>query len=218
MIKDPLEVEVQLENVALKDPKVLLERLVKWDLLEAVLKLEHVVKKGDTGGVGQQGPIGPQGSTGPRGAQGANGLRGVAGIQGPLGVQGPISSTIGQGERGLKRDKGFQGSVGANGNRGERGERGVTGEKDIQGDNSDVLSVLAIICRFNWLSCLVRKCALSCTMYQKISRVSWNYLVWERYVVSARTTNPPGILLLNFSMVKGMKWQTYRKRLVLVIS
>ena len=215
MIKDPLEVEVQLENVALKDPKVLLERLVKWDLLEAVLKLEHVVKKGDTGGVGQQGPIGPQGSTGPRGAQGANGLRGVAGIQGPLGVQGPISSTIGQGERGLKRDKGFQGSVGANGNRGERG--GVTGEKDIQGDNSDVLSVLAIICRFNWLSCLVRKCALSCTMYQKISRGSWNYLVWERYVVSARTTNPPGILLLNFSMVKGMKWQTYRKRLVLVI-
>ena len=54
MIKDPLEVEVQLENVALKDPKVLLERLVKWDLLEAVLKLEHVVKKGDTGGVGQR--------------------------------------------------------------------------------------------------------------------------------------------------------------------
>ena len=38
MIKDPLEVEVQLENVALKGPKVLLERLVKWDLLEAVLK------------------------------------------------------------------------------------------------------------------------------------------------------------------------------------
>ena len=35
VIKDPLEVEVQLENVALKDPKVLLERFVIRDLLEA---------------------------------------------------------------------------------------------------------------------------------------------------------------------------------------
>ena len=34
MIKYPLEVEVQLENVVLKDPNVILERLVKWDLLE----------------------------------------------------------------------------------------------------------------------------------------------------------------------------------------
>ena len=32
MIKDPLEVEVQLENVVLTDLKVLLERLIKWDL------------------------------------------------------------------------------------------------------------------------------------------------------------------------------------------
>ena len=44
---DPLEVEVQLENVALKDQdlQVLLERLVKWDLLEVKVKLEHVMKK-----------------------------------------------------------------------------------------------------------------------------------------------------------------------------
>ena len=45
MIKDPLEVEDQLENVALKGLKVLLERLVEWDLLEAEVKLEHMVKK-----------------------------------------------------------------------------------------------------------------------------------------------------------------------------
>ena len=45
MIKDPLEVEVLLESVALKDPKALMERLVKWDLLEAEVELEHVVKK-----------------------------------------------------------------------------------------------------------------------------------------------------------------------------
>ena len=60
MIKDPLEFAVQLENVALKDLKVLLERLVKWD-------------KGGTVGVGQQGPISPQGSTGPSDVQGAKG-------------------------------------------------------------------------------------------------------------------------------------------------
>ena len=38
MIKDPLE------SVALKDPKVLLGSLVKWDLLEAEVALEHMVK------------------------------------------------------------------------------------------------------------------------------------------------------------------------------
>ena len=43
--KRPLEVEVQLENVLLKDPKVFLERLVKWDLLEVKVKLEHLLKK-----------------------------------------------------------------------------------------------------------------------------------------------------------------------------
>ena len=35
VIKDPLEVEVQLKSLAFKGPKVLLERLVKWELLEA---------------------------------------------------------------------------------------------------------------------------------------------------------------------------------------
>ena len=44
VIKDLLEVEVQLESVALTDPQVLLERLVKWYLLEAEVELEHVVK------------------------------------------------------------------------------------------------------------------------------------------------------------------------------
>ena len=42
---DLLLVDVQLENVVLKELKVLLERLVKWDLLEANVELEHVVKK-----------------------------------------------------------------------------------------------------------------------------------------------------------------------------
>ena len=45
MIKDPLVGKVHLENVVLKDPMVLLERLVKWDLLEIKVKLEHVVRK-----------------------------------------------------------------------------------------------------------------------------------------------------------------------------
>ena len=38
-----VEVEVQLENVALKDLEVLLERLAKWDLSEVKAVLEHVV-------------------------------------------------------------------------------------------------------------------------------------------------------------------------------
>ena len=33
----------------------------------------------------------------------------------------------------------------------------------------------------------------------------------------ARAANPRGILMLNLSMVKDMKWQTYKKRLVMVI-
>ena len=45
VIEDPLEAEIQLESVVLKDPKVLLERLVKWDhVLEHVVELDHVVK------------------------------------------------------------------------------------------------------------------------------------------------------------------------------
>ena len=31
--------------MALKDPKVVLERLVKWDLLEVEVELEHGVQK-----------------------------------------------------------------------------------------------------------------------------------------------------------------------------
>ena len=45
MIKDLLEVDVQLENVVLKDLEVLLERLVKWDLLEVKVMLDHMVNK-----------------------------------------------------------------------------------------------------------------------------------------------------------------------------
>ena len=147
MIKDPLEVEVQLENVALKDLKVLLERLVKWDQSvgskgDIGARGEKGVK-GDIGDFGQQGPIGRLGITGPRDMQGAKGLRGVASIQGPLGVQVPVGSTGEQGERGPKGDYGIQGLVGAKGDRGERGGRGVKGEKGNQGDNANVRSVLA---------------------------------------------------------------------------
>ena len=87
-------------------------------------------------------------------------------------MQGPIGTTIGQGERGLKRDKGFQGSVGANGDRGERGERGVTGEKNTQGDNSDALSVLADHLPIQLATLYGEKCALSSTMYQRLGRIS----------------------------------------------
>ena len=58
-------------------------------------------------------------------------------------MQGPVGSTGGQGERALKGDKGIQGSAVAKGDRGERGERIAKGEKGIEGDNSNVLSVLA---------------------------------------------------------------------------
>ena len=44
------------------------------------------------------------------------------------------------GTQGLVGDKGDRGEQG---DRGERGERGAKGEKCIQGDNSDILSVLA---------------------------------------------------------------------------
>ena len=56
--------------MTLKDLKVLLERMVKWDLLEGEIGAcgEEGVK-GDTSSVSQQGPIGPQGSTGPRRVQ-----------------------------------------------------------------------------------------------------------------------------------------------------
>ena len=40
-----LEVKVVLKNVALKDLKALLEILVKYDLLEAEVEMEYVVKR-----------------------------------------------------------------------------------------------------------------------------------------------------------------------------
>ena len=77
MIKALLEVEVQLENVTLKDLDVLLERLANLGPVGSKGEIGargEKGDKGDTGGVGQQGPIGPRGSTGPRGAQGVNPL------------------------------------------------------------------------------------------------------------------------------------------------
>ena len=43
--KGPAGSRGPMENVALKEPKVILERLVIWDLFEAGVELEHVVKK-----------------------------------------------------------------------------------------------------------------------------------------------------------------------------
>ena len=45
MIVDPSEIEIQLESVVLQDQEVLQERLVRWDLLEHAVELEHVVNK-----------------------------------------------------------------------------------------------------------------------------------------------------------------------------
>ena len=105
----------------------------------------------------------------------------------------------------------MQGVQGAKGGRGERGERGV------KGDNSNVLSVLAehlpiqLATRYGEKMCFI-KCDVS-----EIGQLSYNWLeMWERYAVLVRTTNPCGILMLNLSM--DMKWQTYRKRLVMFIS
>ena len=44
-VAGPVESRGSLENVVLTDPKALLERLAKWDLLEEEVELEHVVKK-----------------------------------------------------------------------------------------------------------------------------------------------------------------------------
>ena len=84
MIKDPLEVEVQLENVALKDLKVLLGRLING----ACGGIGTRGKKGDkgvTGSIGQQGHVAPQGSTVPQGITGPRGGQEAAGKIGPKG-------------------------------------------------------------------------------------------------------------------------------------
>ena len=97
MIEYPLKVEVQLESVALKDPEVLLERLVKWDLLGArggAGARGENSDKGDTGGVDQQGPIGWQGSTGPSGSQGAAGKIGPKGGKGDRAVEFDIVAEL----------------------------------------------------------------------------------------------------------------------------
>ena len=80
MIKDLLEVKVQLESVALEDPEGPSGKIGEMGPVGSRGEIGVCGEKGDngdTGGVGQQGPIGPQGSTGRRGVQGAKGLHGV---------------------------------------------------------------------------------------------------------------------------------------------
>ena len=69
-----------------------------------------------------------RGVEGVRRVAGPDGLRGPAGVKGDRGPQGPF---------------GIQGFVGDQGDCDERGERSERREKDLQGNNSDVLSVLA---------------------------------------------------------------------------
>ena len=123
MIKDSLEVEVQLENVALKDPKVLLERLVKWDLLEVKVKLEHVVKKVTREILAVLVPLGPRGSTGTRCVLGASVTWSCWYRRSSWSPRTCLYNWPGSTLKVLLES--------------------VKGEKGIQGDNSDVLSVLA---------------------------------------------------------------------------
>ena len=85
VIEDPLEVEIQLqlESVALKDPKGPPGKIGKMGPVGANGEKGD---KGDTGVVGQQGPVGPKGSTGPRGSQGAAGKIGPKGYKDDQGV------------------------------------------------------------------------------------------------------------------------------------
>ena len=156
-----------------------------------------------------RGPVSPVGPEGEQGVQGTRSDRGRIGTKGDQGVRGsacPVGS------------KGVQGVQRAKGDRGERGQRGVKGEKGIRGDNSNVLSVLSEYLPIRLATRYGEKSGLSSGMYQRVGRVSQNCLdVWERYVMLAGTMNPRGILMLNLSMAKDMKWQTYRKRLVMVI-
>ena len=83
VIKDLLESRGPTGKCGVDGPKVLLERLVKWDHVGSRAGIgAHGEEgdKGDIGSVGQQGPICSQANTGPRGVQGAKGFRGVDGI------------------------------------------------------------------------------------------------------------------------------------------
>ena len=85
-------------------------------------------------------------------------------------------------------------------------EVSVKGEKGIQGGNSDVLSVLADHLPIQLATRYGEKMYFIKYHVSEVVRVSWNCLeVWERYVMLAHTTNPRLILMLNLSMVKGMK-------------
>ena len=83
------KVEVHLENVVLKDLNVHLERLVKWDLLEAKVELGHMVKKvkRETLAVLANKDLYVHEVVQVQGVQGAKGLSGIVGIQDTLRVQ-----------------------------------------------------------------------------------------------------------------------------------
>ena len=91
-------------------------------------------------------------------------------------------------------------------------------EKGIQGDNSDVLSVLAehlqiqLVTRYGEKMCFINYHVSE----DRLSIIELSGGV-ETYIVLAHTTNLRDILMLNLSVVNVMKWQTYRKRLVMVI-
>ena len=79
----------------------------------------------------------------------------------------------------------------------------MKGGKGIQGDNSDVLSILA-----------------DHLPIQLATRYSEKMYFIKYHVSEDRSSIielPRGILMLNLSMVKGMKRQTYIKLLVMVI-
>ena len=180
-------------NVALKDLKIVLGRLVNWNLLKVKVKLEHVEKK-----VTRE----TQGSKGPRGVQGAKGLHVVANILmecKDLLVQLVCKANV------VRKDTSTHDLVGEKGDRGGRGERGVKGEKGIEGDTSDVLSVLAdhrpiqLATQYGEKMCFVKY-----HVSEDRSSIVESSGGVHSYVMLARTTNLRGILMLNLSVVKDL--------------
>ena len=115
-------------------------------------------------------------------------MRGEQGVQGIRGDRGPIDTKGDQGVRGSAVPVGPKRIQGVQG----ADDRGVRGERGVNGEKGirgDNSNVLSVLPEH----------------------------LWERYVVLARTTNVRGVLMLNLSAVKERKWQTYRKRLVMVM-
>ena len=122
-------------------------------------------------------------------------------MRGPVGPVGP---------------KGVQGVQVAKGDLGERGERGVKIEQGIQGDNSDVLSLLAeplpiqLATRYDEKMCFIK-------YHVSEDRSSIVELAGDVGTLRCVIAYHEPAWRFNLSMVKDMKWQTYRKRLVMVI-